>query len=117
MNFDWADLAFGSKKSVNELKATFVMAPRELSAARFTQLVKTYLPAGNIVLGLAKETHIDGFEGQPQFKALAGKTVVPVIGKVNASKSPHKIYTLHYAQREAPYLLEKLKFKHVVAVN
>jgi hypothetical protein len=70
VNFDWNELAFGSKKTVNNLRATFIAAPREISAARFTQLVKEFLPKGNVVLGLAKEDHVSGFENQPQFKTL-----------------------------------------------
>ncbi len=117
MNFDWSELAFANKKQVKDLKAVFIAAPRELSSKRFTQLVKTYLPQGNIVLGIAKEAYIEGFENQPQFKTLKWSTVQAVIGKVNDSNSPHKIYTLTYFQREAPIVIEKLKFKHAVFVN
>ena len=117
MNFDWSDLAFGSKKPLRELKAIFIAAPRELSAARFTQLVKQYLPLGNIVLGLAKETHVLGFEDQPQFKMLQASTVRNVIDTVNASKSPNKIATLLYSQRETQYILEKIPFKKAIFVN
>lgn len=117
MNFDWSDLAFGSKRPVNNLNAAFIAAPRELSAARFKELVKEYLPQGNIVLGLAKEPYIDGFDGQPQFKTLQIDTVQTIIDKVNASPSKHKIYTLKYFQRELPYLLEKLAFGQALFVN
>lgn len=115
--FDWNGLAFGDKKPVRQLKATFIMAPRELSVARFTQLVKEYLPKGNFVLGLAKEDYIDGFDGQPQFHTLQAKTVQPVIDKVNDTKTPHKIYTLHYFQRDIDAIIGKLKFKHTVLIN
>jgi deoxycytidylate deaminase len=117
-SFDWADLAFGSKKPVNELKAIFIAAPRELSAQRFTQLIKEYLPQGNIVLGIAKELYVDDFDDQPQFKTLQVKQMQGIIDKVNAAPvAPHAIYTLHYLQRETPYLLQKLHFKKVVFVN
>jgi deoxycytidylate deaminase len=115
--FDWADLAFGSKKPLRDLKAIFIAAPRELSAKRFTQLAKTYLPAGNIVLGLAKEDYIAGFEGQPQFKTLRLSAVQSIIDKVNSAKTPHKIYTLSYFQRELPFLLEKLGLKKAIFIN
>lgn len=117
MNFDWSNLAFGGKKPVNSLGAVFIAAPRELSAARFTQLIKDYLPKSNIVLGLAKEPWVLGLEGQPQFRTLQLETVQPVIDKVNKASGKHKIYTLSYYQRELKYLLEKLDFKHVVLVN
>ncbi len=114
---DWADLAFGSKKPINSLKAAFIAAPRELSAKRFTELVKNYLPTGNIILGLAKEDYIVGFEGQPQFRTLKIKTVQGIIDKVNSSKSPYKIYILNYHQPEATFIFEKCKFTKVVLVN
>jgi len=114
--FDWADVAFGSKKPLRSLKATFIAAPREISPARFKQIIKTYLPKGNIVLGIAKEPYITGFEGQPQFKTLESAGVAPLITQVN-SASPRRIYTLAYFQRELPYILEKLRFPHVVLVN
>lgn len=116
-SFDWAELAFGSKQIVNDLKPLFIAAPREMSAARFTQLVKAYLPKGNIVLGISKEPYIAGFEGQPQFQTLELKTVKSIIEKVNASPSPHKLYTLEYSQKETEYIFEKLKWQRVILVN
>jgi deoxycytidylate deaminase len=120
--FDWSDLAFGSKKQVDALNATFIAAPREFSAARCTEMVKTYLPHGNIILGIAKESYVLGFEDQPQFRMLALRNVIgvgvqKVIDKVNPSSSKHKIYTLNYFQREVKYLYEKLAFKKVLLVN
>lgn len=116
-DFDWADLAFGSKKPVNSLNATFIAAPRHLSTKRFSELVKKYLPKGNIILGLAKEAYVQGFEDQPQFKTLTQDDVQNIISKVRATKSPNKIYTLGYFQREVNYILQKLDFRHVVFVN
>src|SRR5690242_4113591 len=117
MNFDWGDLAFGSKKSVNSLKAVFIAAPRDISTTRFTQLVKTYLPQGNIVLGLAKESYVEGFEGQPQFTMLQRRTVQKIIDKVNAASPQHKIYTLEYFQRELAFILAKLTFQKVLLIT
>nr|AIA18279.1 Cytidine and deoxycytidylate deaminase zinc-binding region [uncultured bacterium] len=116
-DFTWGDLAFGSKKPVNSLKATFIAAPRELSAARFKELVKQFLPQGNIVLGLALEPYINGFDGQPQFRTLQIATVESIIRKVNAISPQHKIYTFTYAQRDSRYIFEKLTFARVVLVN
>lgn len=117
MNFDWSALAFGSKKPVSELAATFIAAPREVATARFTQLVKSYLPQGNIVLGLAKEPFVEGFEGQAQFRTLQISTLQKIIDKVNAASPKHKIYTLAYFQRELVFILDKLSFKKVVFIN
>lgn len=116
-SYDWADLAFGNKKPLKDLKAIFIAAPREISERRFRQLVKTYLPQGNIVLGLAKEPYITGFENQPQFKTLNVQTIQAIIDKVNSSETPHKIHTLAYFQREQPFILEKLGFKKALFVN
>lgn len=116
-SYDWTDLAFGSKKPLRNLKAIFIAAPREMSTRRFTQLVKTHLPQGNIVLGLAKEQYVAGFEGQGQFKMLNVEPVQGIINKVNNSSSPHKIYTLTYFQREQSFVLEKLRFKKALFVN
>lgn len=115
--FRWSDLAFGSKKPVNDLKATFIAAPRELSTKRFTQLVKQYLPSSNIILGIATEQYIAGFDEQPQFKTLQQKDVQTIIDKVNAVSKNHKIYTLGYSQKETNYILDKLKFTQVVLLN
>lgn len=117
MEFDWQAIAFGSKKPLRDLQATFIAAPRELSAKRFAELAKAYLPGGNILLGLAKEAYIDGFAGQPQFQTLQRKTVAEIIRKVSASSAKHKVYILTYLQRELPYILEKISPKRVVLVN
>lgn len=116
-HFDWADLAFGSKKPINALEAIFIAAPRSISEQRFKQLVKTYLPQGNIILGIAKEDYIVGFEKQPQFKTLQLAQIEPLISKVNAAPGNNKIYTLNYFQRELQYLIDKLTFKKAVLIN
>ena len=117
MNFDWADLAFGSKKPIKELKATFITAPRDISSNRLKQLLKGYLPKGNIILGISKEKYVVGFENQPQFKMLQQKDVQTLVDQVTASKSPHKLYTLSYSQRELGYIFEKVSFREVLLVN
>lgn len=117
VDYDWTELAFGSKKSLNQLKPTFIVAPREISTTRLSQIIKQYLPQGNIVLGLAKEKFIHGFEGQPQFQTLAGRDVEELIDKVNASVKGRQIVKLWYFQRELPYILEKLSLQRVVLVN
>lgn len=116
-SFDWAELAFGSKKSVNELNAVFIAAPREISAKRLAQLIKEYLPANNLIIGLAKEDYILGLEGQPHFRTLKENSIKKLKDKINSSVSKHKLYSLSYSQREFVYLLEKLKFKKALLVN
>ncbi len=114
---DWADLAFSSKSSINDLKVTFLVAPREISLERFKQIIKTYLPAGNLLLGISKEPFVSGFEDQPQFRMLKLDTINKIIEKVNNSDSKYKIYVVHYFQRELEYLLTKLSFRKVILVN
>ena len=86
-DFDWSELAFTSKKPVRELKATFIAAPRELSKKRLAQLVKQYLPQGNIVIGIAKEPYVLGFEDQPQFKMLQLDDVETLYGVVLSARA------------------------------
>ncbi len=115
-NFDWAELAFSSKRPLSSLKATFIAAPREISEARFIQLVKQYLPKGHILLGLSKEDFVDDLDGQPQFAMLKSKVVQKTIDTINA-KSDNKVYTLQYFQRELDTIIEKLTPPRVVLVN
>ncbi len=115
-DFDWAKLAFSSKRPLSSLKATFFAAPREISEARFVQLVKDYLPKGHIILGISKEDFVEGFEDQPQFAMLRQKKLQKMIDKINAS-SEHKVYTLHYFQRELTTIIEKLTPPRAVFVN
>lgn len=117
MNFDWNDLAFASKKPLNDLRATFIAAPREMSKVRFTQLVKEYLPKGNIILGLAKEEYVLGFEGQPQFRMLDIQTVQPIIDKVNNSPAKYKIATLAYNQRDLLHVITGLSIRRFIGVR
>lgn len=115
--FDWGDLAFASKKPLRVLKATFIAAPREISAGRLTSLVKEYLKAGNVVLGISKEASVDGFDNQPQFKMLDAKLAKILSDKIAKAKIPHKLYLLSYSQRELQFILEKVPFERVILVN
>lgn len=113
----WADIAFGSKKVIRDLNATFIAAPRKISLERFTQLVKSYLSTGNIVVGIADELYIDGFDNQPQFKTLQADDIKSLVDKVNKSASPSKITIFHYRQSDILPIYEKIKFKKVVLIN
>lgn len=115
--WDWNDLAFSSKKPINNVCATFIAAARELTTKRLVQLVKAYLPHGNILLGMAKEPFVLGLEGQPQFRMLQPNIAQPLIDKVNAASPTHKIYTLSYYQRDLPFILGKIDIKKAVFVN
>ena len=115
-DYDWSDIAFSSKRSLQDVKAIFIPAPREISTERFIQLIKKYLPNGNILLGIAKESYIEGFDDQPQFKTLQLNNIQTIIDKVNR-RSKNKIFTINYFQRELEYILKKVKFNNIVLVN
>jgi deoxycytidylate deaminase len=114
---DWSDLAFSSKSEVNNLRALFILAPREMSENRFIDIVKEYLPKGNILLGISKEKYVAGFEEQPQFKTLALEAVRKTVDKINSSNSKYKITVLKYSQTDANYILDKLKIRAVLLVS
>ncbi|HZP55702.1 MAG TPA: hypothetical protein VFB03_02960, partial [Candidatus Saccharimonadales bacterium] len=65
--FDWSDLAFADKSAIKKLKATFIIAPRQISQNRFKQLLKENLNEANILLGISKEPYVLGLEGQLHF--------------------------------------------------
>lgn len=116
-DFDWSELAFASKKPIRTLNAIFIAAPRTITRRRFAQLIKLYLPLGDIVVGIAKESYVLGFEDQPQFTTLKLSEIDEVIQKVNNAGAPHKIYTLSYFQREQKHLFEKTGFQRAVFIN
>ncbi len=98
--------------------AVFIAAPRELSVERFTQIVKHYLPKGSILLGIAKEEFVLGFEDQPQFRMLKQSTIQSIIDKVAVSASPHKIYTREYEQKDLEMVVGNLNSsQRVLLVN
>jgi len=115
--YRWSDIVFGNKNSLKDLDAIFIAAPREMSIARITQLLKKYLPISNIIIGCATELYIDSFDGQPQFKTLQSDGVKDIARKVNNSASPHKITILHYSQSDFVHILNKIKFRLVLLVN
>lgn len=116
-NLRWSDIAFSNKREIKQLKATFILAPRKISVARFKQILKYYLPMGNILLGISQEEFVLGLEDQPHFKMLRLSEIEHIIDQVNHSSSPYKIRTITYAQREASFLIEKLGITRIALVN
>lgn len=94
----------------------FIAAPREMSLARFKQIIKRYLPKASIVLGISKEPYVAGFEGQPQFAMMDLRAVQPVIDRVNAV-SPGSIRVHAYNQSELAAVVAVHAFKRVLLVN
>jgi deoxycytidylate deaminase len=96
----------------------FIAAPREMSAKRFTEIVKHYLPKGNIAIGISDEEYVVGFENQPQFRMLKQDVIQLVIDKVAASDSPNKVYPFVYSQRNLEKIVANLNDSHrVLLVN
>jgi len=116
-DLNWSDIAFGSKKILRELNAIFIPIPREMSGKRLAQIIKTYLPIGNIVFGCTDELYIEGFEGQAQFKTLRPESVAGLVEKVNNSAIPNKIMILHCQQSDILSIYKKVKFRLVLLVN
>ena len=92
-------------------------APREMSVARFKQVVKHYLPKAPLIVGISKEPYVVGFEGQSQFAMLERSVIQPVIDQVNAASSARNIEVIEYAQAELADLLAAHNFKRVLLVN
>ncbi len=96
----------------------FIVAPREMSVRRLTEIVKHYLPKGNIVLGISKEPYVVGFEGQPQFKMLERETVQPIVDKIDTSSSPYKVKVFEYSQKDLASIVGGLTYsQRVLLVN
>lgn len=91
----------------------FLAAPREMSLARFKQIVKHYLPKASILVGISNEAYVVGFENQPQFAMLRRSMVQPIIDRVNAAGGSHVIEILEYSQAE----LENIVAEHAISVN
>lgn len=105
------------RDQINGLDAIFIAAPRDISVRRFAQLLKRYLPKANVILGIAKEKYVVGFENQPQFEMLQLAGVQSIIDKVSSANPPHAIYTFEYAQSELPDILQFADFSRVLLVN
>ncbi len=114
---NWSDMAFGSKKPLKSLKAIFIAPSRQMSQTRFVQIIKKYLPLGNIVVAISKENYILGYDNQPQFKTLDKSVIEKVITKVNSSTSVHKITILNCSQKDVLDIYNSAKFKSVLLVN
>jgi deoxycytidylate deaminase len=116
----WPEIAVGKsgKSRLRELDAVFIAAPREISKSRLIKLMQQLLPKHNVVLGIAQEEYVDGFEGQPQFRTLQLEDVLDTVAKINGHKTvPHNIHILQYAQRDLPFILNDIRFHKVLFVR
>ena len=96
----------------------FIPAPREVSKQRLKQLFRHYLPKGNIVLGISRETHVVGFEGQSHFAMLRRETAESIVTQIAQAKLPHRVYLMEHGQADTPDFFAKLdKHQRVLLVN
>lgn len=99
----------------------FLAAPREMSAARFKEIIKHYLPKAPLIIGISKEPYVIGFENQPQFKMLKSENIQSIIDKVNAASKKTLIEVFEYSQSELAVILDTpftpQPFKRVLLVN
>ncbi len=95
----------------------FLVAPREISQARFKQIIKHYLPKAPLVIGISKESYVVGFEGQPQFRMLERATIQPIIDQINARSSVSSIEILEYRQSDLVAILSSHNFSRVLLIN
>ncbi len=114
---DWNEIAFKNKSELGKGTKIFIAAPRSISQTRIKQLFKTYLPANDLVFGIAKESYVDGLSNQPQFSMLGMQDISPVVDKVHRSKTPHQCQILEYNQRDLVHILQKVSFKKVIFLN
>jgi len=90
----------------------FILAPREMSDARVKDLLKKYLPRGQVIFGIAREPFVAGFEDQPQFKTLQGDSV-----KKLAAKSGGRLTTLTYTQAAGAQIIAQTDFDRAIIIN
>lgn len=115
--FNWSDLAFSSKKTLRSLRATWILAPREMSPERLRSLMEEFLPKGNLVIGVAEETYVLGLESQPQFIMLEKSAVEPLVRQIHSARLKHSAYIFTYSQRDVAHILEKKLFRSLVLVR
>lgn len=113
----WGDFSDGDKQFFRGLKATFVLAPREMSQERVVQIVKSTLSKGPVLFGIAVEKYVNGFEGQRQFRTLDTTYVMQLAEKIALSSIPKKLYVLKYPQSEVNEVIRALRPRKAVVVR
>lgn len=116
-NITWTNLTDSDKDALRGLKATFVMAPREMSDKRLVQLVKENLSKGNVVFGIAEEKYVEGFEGQAQFQTLGLEPVLRLAGLIEKARLPHKMQVVSYQQKDVDNVIRAVRPNRVVVVR
>lgn len=116
-DFSWGDVTREDKHALRKLKATLILAPRELSEARLTELVREYLPKGHIIFGVSTEPYVQGFDLQPQFKMLTATDIDGLLQKTWRAQVPHKVYRFMYPQAAVDDVIRMVKPARALVVR
>lgn len=114
---EWATFTDSDKRSSRDMHATFVLAPRELSKARTTQLLKDLLASTHVIFGISQEDYVAGFEQQPQFAMLRPEDVLPFEQKVSSARSSHSLTVLIYPQSQVDEVIRAIRPARVIVVR
>lgn len=117
INYDWNDIVFKDKGDLKKKEYIFIAASREISDKRFIEILKTYLPLGNLLIGISKEEYIKGFENQPQFRTFTKDNIFKILDKFNGKPILKNIDTIEYFQNDLKYILSKVKPKKSIFIN
>ena len=116
-SFNLQKLTDEDKEKLRSFKATFVMAPREMSEECFRKLVKDMLSKGNIICGVAEEDYVEGYEDQPQFKMIDSSVVSGLASTVAKAHLPHGLYVFTYPQKQLDEVIRAIRPNDVVVVR
>ncbi len=111
---DFADVTDETKRSLRGLRATFVMASRELSEKRLAQIVKQNLASGAVIFGVANEAYVAGFEGQPQFRTLGLEPVEKLAAKIDQANVAATFQVVTYDQSDVDDVIRAIRPNKVI---
>ena len=116
-HYDWSEIAFSNKKPLKALRATFVVAPLDISPARLTEIIKQYLAHSNLIIGISKESHVVGYEDQLKFKMLNIEATMELVEKVKKRGTKNQLYSLSYSQSDLVHIIEAIKPTKLAVMN
>lgn len=115
--YTWSKFSDDDKETLRSLRATFVMAPRNMSEDHFRHIIKENISKGNIICGISEEKYVDGFDGQPQFEMLESEIAENLSDKITKAHLPHRLHVLVYPQAEVDEVIRAVRPNDVVVVR
>ncbi|MEP7104133.1 MAG: deaminase [Candidatus Dojkabacteria bacterium] len=106
---DWNSISEKKKLEISKSKSVFILAPSVISKKKISQLVQKLSNKTKVIIGCAKESHVDGLSGE-QFKLFNIKELSSVLNKIDVD-------ILEYYQRDIKYIFSELKFSAVIFIN